>query len=430
MYYAPSCNSTSNPFSSTKEDLLKIVAACQERTFSEEVDLLESMGGPDALLASLKTDANHGLSDEEEDFHVREAVFGSNRPPVTRMKTFVELFMEALKDFTLRILLFFSFLSIVLGVSLEKDHKELAWIEGFAIFVAVIVVATVTAVNDFQKEKQFQKLNKEADSRKMVSVFRKGVLMEIHQSEVHVGEIIQIVEGMEIPADGFVLEAAELTADESAMTGEGDPIRKDTLSEATRVRNEITREGAKNMAGAHEVPSPILMSGTRMLTGEGKCVILAVGDASCVGKINALLRSQDTEATPLQEKLEAIARDIGKFGFISALIVFTILLLRFCIDRFSEMEWDHSQHWIDLVRYFMISVTVIVVAIPEGLPLAVTLSLAYSVKKMLKDNNLVRKLQACETMGGANMICSDKTGTLTQNKMSLTHLWKGKIVHF
>lgn len=356
MYYTADCNSSSNPFSSTKEDLLRIVAACQERTFAEEVDLLEEIGGPDALLASLKTDARNGLSDEPEDFQVREAVFGSNRPPVTRAKTFIELFFEALKDFTLRILLFFAFLSVILGPSLESEHRETAWVEGFAIFVAVFVVATVTGINDYQKEKQFQKLNKEADSRKKVSVYRKGVLMEIHQSEVHIGEIVLISEGMEIPADGLVLEAAELTADESAMTGEGEPIKKDTLKEATRVRNEITREGAKNMASSHDVPSPILMSGTRMLNGEGKFVVLAVGDASCVGKINALLRSQDTEATPLQEKLEAIARDIGKFGFISALIVFSVLIVRFVIDRFSEMEWDHSSHWIDLVRYFMISV--------------------------------------------------------------------------
>ena len=250
----------------------------------------------------------------------------------------------------------------------------------------------------------------------------------IHQTEVIVGDLVQISEGMEIPADGYVVEAAELTSDESAMTGETDPIKKNVLSECIEKRNQIIAEGGKDSAGAHDVPSPILMSGTRILTGEGKFLIFVVGDSSCVGKINALLRSGDPEATPLQEKLEAIARDIGKFGLISALFVLGILILRFIIDRAVEGLWDHSKHWTDLLNYFMISITVVVVAIPEGLPLAVTLSLAYSVKKMLKDNNLVRKLQACETMGGANMICSDKTGTLTQNKMSFTHLWNQKII--
>ena len=137
---------------------------------------------------------------------------------------------------------------------------------------------------------------------------------------------------------------------------------------------------------------------------------------------------EDDTQTPLQEKLDVIAKDIGKFGLVSAIITLSILLLRFIIDRISTNTLFDFSLYIQLIHYVIVAITVIVVAIPEGLPLAVTLSLAYSVRKMLKENNLVRKLEATETMGGANNICSDKTGTLTQNKMTLTSFWNGTIV--
>lgn len=142
-------------------------------------------------------------------------------------------------------------------------------------------------------------------------------------------------------------------------------------------------------------------------------LVIVVGEYSCVGKISKLLNSKETEATPLQEKLEAIAMDIGGLGLKSAIVIVLVLLLRFAIEKIVAKTWDNSHDWAEMLSFFIIGITVVVVAIPEGLPLSVTLSLAYSVKKMLKENNLVRKLQACETMGGADCICSDKTGTLT-----------------
>lgn len=152
-----------------------------------------------------------------------------------------------------------------------------------------------------------------------------------------------------------------------------------------------------------------------------------VGESSVIGQIRKYL-TQETEVTPLQQKLEAVARDIGKFGLISAIITLIVLLIRFFIDRATGDSWGDGDKYVDFVRYIIIAITVVVVAIPEGLPLAVTLSLAFSVKKMMNDKNLVRKLQATETMGGANNICSDKTGTLTQNKMNLTNFWNDKLV--
>lgn len=170
-----------------------------------------------------------------------------------------------------------------------------------------------------------------------------------------------------------------------------------------------------------------MMGGTRVLSGEGKMLILVVGDCSCIGKIRALLAQEEVSATPLQMKLEKIAEDIGKFGLYSAITIVVVLLIRFAIEKGISREWHTSKDLTEILNYFILAITVIVVAIPEGLPLAVTLSLAFSVKKMLNDQNLVRKMEACETMGGANNICSDKTGTLTMNKMTLTTLWNGSL---
>jgi len=158
------------------------------------------------------------------------------------------------------------------------------------------------------------------------------------------------------------------------------------------------------------VPSPILVSGTKIANGTGKMVICVVGKDSSIGKIKETISANAKDTTPLQDKLEKIAEDIGKFGLIAAVLTMMIFVLRAMIDYGNNKKWS-SNELDTIVEGVMVSITVLVVAIPEGLPLAVTLSLAFSVKKMLQEDNLVRKLHACETMGGANIICSDKTGT-------------------
>lgn len=146
---------------------------------------------------------------------------------------------------------------------------------------------------------------------------------------------MKLFEGMEIPADGYCLEASDLTMDESAMTGETDPIKKNNILKCIETRNRIIHEGGKNTAGRHDVPSVVIMSGTRILSGEGKMMIIVVGDNSCLGKIGAILRGDDPEATPLQEKLEKIARDIGRLGLIGSVCIVFVLLLRFAIVRIT-----------------------------------------------------------------------------------------------
>lgn len=280
------------------------------------------------------------------------------------------------------------------------------------MIIAVIIVSSVTAINDLQKQKQFADLNNVADSKKVLNVIRDGKTLEIHQSEVMVGDLVLLREGMQLPADGLLVKESEVLCDESAMTGETDPLKKETMIGCISKRDQIIAEGGKNSASHHDVPSPIVMSGTKVLCGEGMFLVLLVGENTCEGKIGVLLRQGGVEVTPLQQKLETIANDIGKFGLISAILIFFILILRFTIERIIDNNFE-TKHIIEILKFFILGVAVIVMAIPEGLPLSVTISLAFSVKRMLNDMNLVRKLQACETMGGANMICSDKTGTLT-----------------
>ena len=169
-----------------------------------------------------------------------------------------------------------------------------------------------------------------------MTVIRSGKIIDLHQSDVVVGDVIQIFEGMEIPADCIAIEASELTCDESAMTGEGDPIKKNTIYLCNEKKNQIIMEGG---GGKSSVCSPLLMSGTRVLNGEGKMVAIVVGDDSCAGKISALLRQEDEQPTPLQFKLEAIARDIGDFGLYSALLIILALLIRFIVERSIYKDW-------------------------------------------------------------------------------------------
>jgi magnesium-transporting ATPase (P-type) len=182
---------------------------------------------------------------------------------------------------------------------------------------------------------------------------------------------------------------------------------------------------------SHSIPSPVLLSGTQITTGEGWFLVIVVGENSCQGKIMKTLEQKDDEDTPLQKKLESIANDIGILGTIAAALTVTVLFIRFFIEE-SSVGLDFENNLGEYLRlwfsFLIIGITIIVVAVPEGLPLAVIISLAYSVRKMLDEKNFVKKLAACEIMGGANNICSDKTGTLTKNQMTLTNIWQGKSI--
>ena len=340
----------------------------------------------------------------------------------------------ALDDLMLKILLVSAIISIVVSmVFADDDERSIAWVEGAAILMAVFVVTSVTAWNDWKKEEQFLKLNAYNDAQNNVVARRQGEEVEINFNDIKVGDIVQIKAGMSIPVDAVLVQGTGVTTDESAMTGESIELKKEVLDQCeVRLEEKLEEEkfhGGQDARTNHDLPSPILLSGTQIETGEGWFMAIVVGKNSCVGKIYAKL-SQEIEATPLQMKLTRIATDIGYIGMFAAGITLFVLFARFFIEEgIDGYDWendigDYIGEWFD---YLIIAVTIVVVAVPEGLPLAVMIALAYSVRKMLKDMNFVKRLASCEIMGGANNICSDKTGTLTKNQMTVKEIWQGEV---
>lgn len=422
------------------EDLKDLVNKWMQReTGSEEVDRAEHVGGDAWIVSGLHTDIKAGIA--AATVSERERLYGSNKREKAKRKTFWQLVVITMKDFLLRVLLVAGIAMIIIHEAIDSHEREIAWIEGAALLFSVALVVLVNVFNDMKKEKEFEYLNQVAEAGKKLSVVREGhELEDVGADGVLAGDLVLLKSGMEVPADGYVVAGFSLQLDESSMTGETKPMVKDMLANCVAKRDYLLRERGVAQLGHHDVPSPVILAGTRVLAGTGSMIVLNVGKNSAIGKIKDIMNSGEAELTPLQLKLEKMARDIGWFGLISALIIFVALMLRFVIENSihnspayaSEgVGWVNKsagEHVADVLQYFLIAVTVLVVAIPEGLPLAVTLSLAYSVRKMMKDNNLVRRLQACETMGGANIICSDKTGTLTRNEMYWTHFWNGREV--
>lgn len=304
---------------------------------------------------------------------------------------------DTLGDSILQILLVAAAVSLVLGC---LDNPRDGWMEGSAILFAIAIVVLVTSINDYMKDKQFAKLNAQAEDVS-VTVIRSGKEQEISVRDIVVGDIMKVNTGDIMSADGILVRGYGIQVDESSITGESDVIVK----EASR-------------AGDYEY-HPFLVSGSKVMEGHGSMLVCAVGSNSAMGKNSSMLQSSDDEQTPLQEKLEITAGDLGKIGTAVAVLTFLSLVAYDVIDSTNRKHWDHHS-WAEVLSSFIFAITIIVMAVPEGLPLAVTLSLAYSVGKMKDEKNFVKHLHACETMGSANYICSDKTGTLTENKMRVT----------
>ncbi|KAM4020744.1 plasma membrane calcium-transporting ATPase 3 isoform 1-T1 [Anomaloglossus baeobatrachus] len=445
----------------------------------------DNYGDVHGLCRRLKTSPTEGLSENVADFEKRRQIYGVNFIPPKKPKTFLQLVWEALQDVTLIILEIAAIVS--LGLSFyappgeqsencgnvqsgghDEGESEAGWIEGAAILLSVICVVWVTAFNDWSKEKQFRGLQSRIEQEQRFSVIRNAQVIQIPVAELIVGDIAQIKYGDLLPADGVLIQGNDLKIDESSLTGESDHVRKSVEKD------------------------PMLLSGTHVMEGSGRMVVTAVGVNSQTGIIFTLLgaggeeeekkdkkgkqqdgaveniqnkaKKQDgavamemqplksaeggemeerekkkasipkKEKSVLQGKLTKLAVQIGKAGLVMSAITVIILVLYFVIETFvvegkvwlAECTPVYVQYF---VKFFIIGVTVLVVAVPEGLPLAVTISLAYSVKKMMKDNNLVRHLDACETMGNATAICSDKTGTLTTNRMTVVQSYIGDVHH-
>ncbi|CDS40325.1 Ca2 transporting ATPase plasma membrane [Echinococcus multilocularis] len=497
----------------------------------EAIEYIKSRyDGVNGLCKRLKTSPNSGVHSAEVAERIK--VFGSNVIPPKPPKTFLQLMWEALQDVTLIVLMAAAVVSLALslyskysGGSVGGDETEgdAGWIEGVAILGAVLVVVLVTAVNDWQKERQFRGLQDKIESDHRISIMRDGEFFECLVGDIVVGDICLIKYGDLLPADGVIIQSNDLKVDESSLTGEADHVKKG------------------------EQIDPMLLSGTHVMEGSGKFLVTAVGVHSQAGIIFTLLGATEgfggmdtvpggglpmlpsTETIPhapvaataavapvekasaqtpllmqnnkqrmadgighrgtgphpatvemgrlnnlvdhmgtgddqnlepllprngkggdnggvakekeapkrkkrpkkkssvLQAKLNHLAGVIGQIGTVIAVFTVVILFVKFAVNTYyiEGQSWNTSVHLKQFIHFIIIGVTVLVVAVPEGLPLAVTISLAYSVKKMMKDNNLVRHLDACETMGNATAICSDKTGTLTTNRMTVVQCYLG-----
>ncbi|XP_028905950.1 plasma membrane calcium-transporting ATPase 2 isoform X5 [Ornithorhynchus anatinus] len=451
-------------FGCTLEELRSLM---ELRGTEAVVKIKETYGDTEGLCRRLKTSPIEGLPGTAPDLEKRKQIFGQNFIPPKKPKTFLQLVWEALQDVTLIILEIAAIIS--LGLSFyhppgegnegcaaaqagaeDEGEAEAGWIEGAAILLSVICVVLVTAFNDWSKEKQFRGLQSRIEQEQKFTVVRGAQVIQIPVAEIVVGDIAQVKYGDLLPADGIFIQGNDLKIDESSLTGESDQVRKSVDKD------------------------PMLLSGTHVMEGSGRMLVTAVGVNSQTGIIFTLLgaggeeeekkdkkaKQQDgaaamemqplksaeggdgddkkkanmhkKEKSVLQGKLTKLAVQIGKAGLVMSAITVIILVLYFAVDTFvvNKKPWlpECTPVYVQyFVKFFIIGVTVLVVAVPEGLPLAVTISLAYSVKKMMKDNNLVRHLDACETMGNATAICSDKTGTLTTNRMTVVQAYVGDV---
>ncbi|KAG0640101.1 hypothetical protein HOY80DRAFT_1000435 [Tuber brumale] len=368
------------------------------------------------LLAPSTTNETARAADLKSDaFRERKRVFKDNRLPVKKTKNIFQLMWIAFMDKVLLLLSGAAVISLALGLyqTFGGQHKKgegakVDWVEGVAIMVAIIIVVVVGAGNDYQKERQFVKLNKKKEDR-TVKVIRSGRSLQISVFDLLVGDVCHMEPGDLIPADGIFISGHNVRADESSATGESDQMKKTAADEV------MAKIGA-NDPGIHKLDCFVL-SGSKILEGIGTFMVTNTGVHSSFGKTMMALR-EETEATPLQMKLNNLAEAIAKLGGASALLLFIVLLIKFLVQLRGSDDTP-SEKGQKFMRILITAITVVVVAVPEGLPLAVTLALAFATTRMLRDNNLVRVLRACETMGNATTICSDKTGTLTQNKMSV-----------
>ncbi|KAG1551035.1 hypothetical protein G6F51_002092 [Rhizopus arrhizus] len=383
------------------------------------------------------------IKEDGKPFHKRRSIFGENILPEVKGKNLFQLMWMAFNDKTLILLAVAAVVSLAVGLYEDIAQAEydaqgnkipgVKWVEGVAIIVAIVIVVMVGSVNDFQKERQFRKLNAKKEDRVVkVFYFKVGVVLHLEPGDI-------------VAADGIFIEGHNVRCDESAATGESDAVRKQTYESCYHIHLEqenasnqrsdllivpqtrssissssLTIEKKNTQHNDHHksIPDPFIISGSKVLEGVCTYMVTSVGINSYFGRTMMALRTEN-ESTPLQEKLNGLAGMIAKLGSAAGILMLITLLIRYFAGWRYGIPSSATTIVSNIMDILIVVVTIVVVAVPEGLPLAVTLALAYATQRMLKDNNLVRVLAACETMGNATTVCSDKTGTLTQNKMTV-----------
>jgi len=363
----------------------------------KSLEMYSRLGTREGLLKKLGVYYSEGLQiNKKEDIQKRTKTFGTNDPIVKEPKTLLELIIGCIsEDKMLKILLAAASFSLIIGIA-QQGWKE-GWIEGFSIFLAVFVVVTVSSYNNYTKERKFALLNKENEKKK-VKVKRNGRHVELNSENLLVGDIIYYEIGNIVGVDSIIIEG-KVEVDISSLTGESNKIKKNPHDD------------------------PFLVSGTTILDGGCQAVVCGVGINSVIGRMKLQLQDSE-EMTPLQERLSILADQISNLGYIISLIIFIGIVGREVIITLYQGKSIFSTSMLDtLVNAIILCVVVICVAVPEGLPMAVTISLAYSVLKMQNEGNAVRHIDAAETMGNVNDICTDKTGTLTEANMKVRSLF-------
>ncbi|XP_010523745.1 PREDICTED: putative calcium-transporting ATPase 11, plasma membrane-type [Tarenaya hassleriana] len=356
---------------------------------------LTSNGGVEGIAERVSVSLTEGV--RSSDLSSRQKIYGENRFAEKPARSFLMFVWEALQDITLIILMVCAAVSIGVGVATEGFPKGMY--DGMGIFLSIILVVMVTAISDYKQSLQFRDLDREK-KKIIIQVTRDGHRQEVSIDDLVVGDVVHLSIGDRVPADGIFISGYNLEIDESSLSGESEP------SHVNKVK-------------------PFLLSGTKVQNGSAKMLVTTVGMRTEWGKLMETLSEGGEDETPLQVKLNGVATIIGKIGLSFAVLTFVVLCVRFVVQKAREgdlMKWS-SEDALTLLDYFAIAVTIIVVAVPEGLPLAVTLSLAFAMKKLMSDRALVRHLAACETMGSATCICTDKTGTLTTNHMVVNKVW-------
>lgn len=347
--------------------------------------------------SEMDIDKNRRIGLTDEQVKQSREQHGKNVLTPPQRTSLWKLYLDKYRDPIIQILLVAAFVSLILAF-IEKNFMET-----IGIFVAVFLATTVGFYFERDAAKKFNLLTALSEEQP-VKVRRNGKVMEIPRHDVVVGDVVLVEVGDEVPADGELIVCNDLQINESALTGE--PVAEKSL------------EGGGD--GAY--PRNVILRSTMVMNGRGEFVVTAVGDATEIGKVAKKSTEQTSVETPLHMQLDKLAKMISKVGSVVSVAAFFIFLIH---DILTNPAWGGKDYFYMaeiVLKYFMMAVTLIVMAVPEGLPMAITLSLALNMRRMLKSNNLVRKLHACETMGAVTVICTDKTGTLTQNKMQVSAL--------
>ncbi|XP_020083274.1 calcium-transporting ATPase 8, plasma membrane-type-like isoform X1 [Ananas comosus] len=385
-----------------------LIRAEQLNTMTRDHNLstLQEYGGVKGLAKMLKSNVDRGTSEDDMELMQRREAFGANTYPRKKGRSFLLFLWEACQDLTLIILMVAAVISLALGMTTESVSE--GWYDGGSIAFAVILVILVTAISDYRQSLQFQVLNEEKQNIQL-EVIRGGRRIETSIFDLVVGDVVPLKIGDQVPADGILISGHSLAIDESSMTGEAKIVHKDQKA-------------------------PFLMSGCKVADGYGTMLVSAVGINTEWGLLMANISEDNGEETPLQVRLNGVATFIGMVGLTVAGAVLVVLWIRYFTGhtknpdgtaQFIKGKTSVKEAFNGAIKILTVAVTIVVVAVPEGLPLAVTLTLAYSMRKMMRDKALVRRLSSCETMGSATTICSDKTGTLTLNQMTVVEAYVG-----